>query len=179
MTHLNREALEAAEAAFGKTTGGTMDGRPMDNAITAYLSSSTPSGEVGEVVDRLASLAKDWQFLSDDRGIASVAISEAATLLTTLSAERDDLEAWFDGLTPNEMHESIVKLRDRATTAESQLAKAVEALAPFATYLDTVPFDLDNKGDPLPDDAGPGWTYLTAGDFRKARQTLSDIKAGS
>lgn len=26
----------------------------------------------------------------------------------------------------------------------------------------------------IPDDTGPGWTYLTAGDFRRARQALGD-----
>ncbi|UJW87933.1 hypothetical protein [Devosia sp. SL43] len=46
------------------------------------------------------------------------------------------------------------------------------ALRPFGTYLETMPFDLDGKGNPLPDNTGPGWTYLTAGDFRLARTTL-------
>ena len=51
-----------------------------------------------------------------------------ATTIERLTAERDELVAWFDGLTPNEMHASIVKLRERALAAEFLNARQAEAL---------------------------------------------------
>ncbi len=48
-----------------------------------------------------------------------------------------------------------------------------EALEPFAKYLDTAKFDVDYNGNPLPDEQGMGWVYLTIGDFRRARTALA------
>ena len=56
-----------------------------------------------------AALAADWD--------------EAASTLSALEAERDNLLAWFDGLTPNEMHDSIVRLKARAEAAEAENAR--------------------------------------------------------
>jgi len=51
---------------------------------------------------------------------------------------------------------------------------AREALKPFAKYTDELNGFLDNHNQPIPDDQGPGWVYVTIGDFRRARQALKD-----
>lgn len=63
----------------------------------------------------------------------------------------------------------------RADIAE-QMA---EALRPFADYLDEVKIDLNSKGEPLPDDQGVGWIYLTVGDFRRAREAILKARQAS
>jgi len=73
------------------------------------------------------------------------------------------------GLVPESDYNDVLV---RLTAAEQKLASVEEALKPFAEYLDTAKFDLDNKGEPLPDDQGMGWVYLTVGDFRRARTAL-------
>lgn len=62
----------------------------------------------------------------------------------------------------------ITALRARVSTLEAELEKAREALEPFAVYAENDGFGLDNNGQPLPDADGPGWVYLTNGDFRRA-----------
>lgn len=57
--------------------------------------------------------------------------------------------------------------------AEAQLAEARKALEPFSRHLDEMKFDLDNNGNPLPDDQAVGWVYVTNGDFRAARRALN------
>jgi hypothetical protein len=59
---------------------------------------------------------------------------------------------------------------DRHRAAE--VAKLLEALKPFADHLNEMRFDLNNKGEELPDDQAVGWIYLTNGDFRRARTAL-------
>lgn len=58
--------------------------------------------------------------------------------------------------------------------AEAKLARAREALEPFARHIDEMKFDIDNRGNELPDDQAVGWVYVTIGDFRRARALLSD-----
>ena len=48
-----------------------------------------------------------------------------------------------------------------------------EALEPFAKHIADMKFDLDNKGNELPDDQAVGWVYVTNGDFRRARAALA------
>ena len=72
------------------------------------------------------------------------------------------------------------RITDKALAEQSAtitaLRKRVEelegALEPFGGYLDTAAYDLDNKGNPLPDDHGMGWVYLSVGHFRRARALL-------
>lgn len=64
----------------------------------------------------------------------------------------------------------VTKERDAAKRA---LAEAVEIMGPFAAYLDQAAFDLDNNGNPLPDERGMGWVYLTVGHFRAARDFIT------
>lgn len=65
------------------------------------------------------------------------------------------------------------------TAKELEAADRIEALEaalkPFGEYLNEMP-DLDNKGNPLPDDQGMGWVYLCVGQFRAARNALSQVK---
>ncbi len=55
---------------------------------------------------------------------------------------------------------------------EARVKSLEEALKPFAAYMGDH-FDKDNHGNPLPDDLGVGWIYLTHADFRRARQALA------
>lgn len=67
-------------------------------------------------------------------------------------------------------------LAEKAASALEAQSKEIEALRaalePFARHIDEMKFDLDNKGDPLPDDQAVGWVYVTNGDFRRARTAL-------
>lgn len=56
--------------------------------------------------------------------------------------------------------------------AEGEVERLREALEPFAKHLDEMRFDIDNNGNPLPDDQAVGWVYVTNGDFRRARAAL-------
>lgn len=44
---LNKDGLEAAHAAYAKTTGGMLEGHPMANAITAYLAARPAPDHAG------------------------------------------------------------------------------------------------------------------------------------
>lgn len=55
---------------------------------------------------------------------------------------------------------------------EARVKVLEAALKPFAEYMGDH-FDKDNHGDPLPDDLGVGWIYLTHADFRRARTALA------
>lgn len=57
---------------------------------------------------------------------------------------------------------------------QARVSALEAALRPFAKYLDAASFDLDNNGDPLPNELGMGWVYLTVGDFRAARSALQE-----
>lgn len=50
----------------------------------------------------------------------------------------------------------------------------VEALKPFADYMQNG-MGLNHKGEPLPDNEGVGWVYLTVGDFRRAKAALEAL----
>lgn len=84
----------------------------------------------------------------------------------------DDFDDEWDGfVSVIEEHETeIAAAAERPLFKRLEQAKAV--LEPFGKYLDTAAFDLDNHGEPLPDDQGMGWVYLTIGDFRRARAFL-------
>lgn len=58
--------------------------------------------------------------------------AEALLAIRDALLSDDNLLAWLDGLTPNEMHDSIVRLKDRAEAAEQQLKAAREALEQIA-----------------------------------------------
>lgn len=68
---------------------------------------------------------------------------------------------------------ALASERQRGDALAREVERLRGALEPFAGYLDTARYDLDNKGNPLPDDEGMGRVYLTVGDFRRARATLT------
>lgn len=51
----------------------------------------------------------------------------------------------------------------------AQIKLLREALEPFAEYAGKDGFGLDNHGQQVPASEGPGWVYVTIGDFRRAR----------
>lgn len=57
---------------------------------------------------------------------------------------------------------------------EERVTRLRDALKPFGQYLDSASYEVDNNGNPLPDEQGMGWVYLTVGDFRRARAALQD-----
>lgn len=104
--------------------------------------------------------------MPDDLGLAA--------LLRSRIGEAFDGEAH---LTDDEANFIADALERRDATIERLLArqsKLEEALKPFARYTDELNGFLDNHNQPIPDDQGPGWVYVTIGDFRRARQALKD-----
>jgi hypothetical protein len=96
-------------------------------------------------------------------------LRRAAALISSLVAERDNLEAWFDGLTPNEMHDSITRLKDRALTAERLLAEARAALEPFAELGRVILAEAPGEADiVLFTDCGGRVHTISLSDFRRA-----------
>lgn len=74
---------------------------------------------------------------------------------------------------------ALPALLDALERERAENARLKEALRPFGEYLDTAAFDLNHKNEPLPDEQGMGWVYLTIGDFRLARAALSAPKEGT
>lgn len=72
--------------------------------------------------------------------------------------------------------EKVATLEAENARLRARVAVLEKALQPFAAYLDTAAWDLNNNGDPLPDDHGMGWVYLTIGNFREARAALTPAK---
>ena len=117
--------------------------------------------------------------------------AEAADRIEALERERDAMRARFDkhgdytiqlqriieaicygrDLRPDsaELHHHKMAARYIAAS-QSEASRLRDALTPFAEYMGDM--DRDNLGNPLPDDAGVGWVYLTQGDFRRARAAL-------
>lgn len=79
----------------------------------------------------------------------------------------------------------VADLVARAESAEAKLSalqeevgRLREALEPFADYASQDGFGLDYHGRELPDGDGPGWVYVTNGDFRRARSALARTAGG-
>ena len=66
----------------------------------------------------------------------------------------------------------VLALARQAEALQRENAELREALKPFADHIDEMKFDLDNKGNPVPDHYLVGWVYVTCGDFRRARALL-------
>ncbi|WP_067453855.1 hypothetical protein [Devosia elaeis] len=120
--------------------------------------------EAGE----LAGAVEGWQRRAET--------AEAQVL--RLTEEKEAILAWFDGLTPNEMHEAIK--RDKARI------KALEAaLRPFAKYttadgegFDDEFFRIDDDHPLLGEGLGDNWRpAITVGDMRRARSVLHQENA--
>lgn len=129
------------------------------------------------------------------------AISELLSTLESLQRENEELRKDKDhiaaektGIAKNS-HNNVDYWKSQAEAAEAEVkrletelalskplysrrqiearVKALEAaLKPFAEYMGDH-FDKDNHGNPLPDDLGVGWIYLTHADFRRARTALA------
>jgi len=115
-----------------------------------------------EIVERLGQLATEWQYLSDERGLASAAMSEAATLISSLVAENEELRAAI--ATPESVHANMLRggipklsIRnalhlhgadalakwDQIETAERLLAEARATIAEIAGFDPEGPIDPD------------------------------------
>jgi len=70
----------------------------------------------------------------------------------------------------------VLECARHRTNHTSALDEAVKALEPFVAHLDEMKFDLDDKGNELPDEQTVGWIYLTNGDFRRAAAVCAKIK---
>jgi len=88
-----------------------------------------------------------------------------------------DAGTGWDGCIEHAEHAAAKRALLRALSALSGENKRLrEALAPFAGYLNRAAFDLDNNGNPLPDEQGMGWIYLNVGHFRAARAALNSTE---
>lgn len=150
----------------------------------------TPAADIAELVERLKGIAKGRMY----GGTAAEAADRLAALshrVGELEAERiiapaecssecDDPHCHYSHqpLTLRTAYDNAVhRMRNaeaRAEAAEAKLAEAGKALEPFAKYIEGG-MELDNRGQPLPDDQNLGWVYLTYADFRRARSVASTI----
>lgn len=128
-----------------------------DSAITAMRATVD-----GEAADTITSL--------------STHLSEKEAELAEAKEEVLSLGEFVASYNRDEELQNLMRLNNellaRANSSEAEVEKLKAALEPFGTYFNEARFDLDNNGDPLPDEQGMGWVYLTVGDFRRARQAL-------
>ena len=73
-------------------------------------------------------------------------------------------------------HSDYATLEAENTRLLARNAVLEKALQPFAAYLDTAAWDLNNNGGVSFDDHGMRWVYLTIGNFREARAALTPTK---
>mgnify|MGYP007071598057 CR=1 FL=1 len=66
----------------------------------------------------------------------------------------------------------------KLSALQEEVGRLREALEPFADYASQDGFGLDYHGRELPDGDGPGWVYVTNGDFRRARSALARTAGG-
>lgn len=116
------------------------------------------------------------QAIIDAKVLAS---REAADRIEALERERDarqedsdsykaSMKTYFEQSLSE--HNAKVEAQRALAASQAEASRLREALTPFAEYMGDM--DRDNLGNPLPDDAGVGWVYLTQGDFRRARAAL-------
>ena len=105
-----------------------------------------------------------------------VATLEAENARLRAEAERLDRFLSLSDARSDENLTVAVTNACRRAQSKARVAVLENALEPFAAYLDTAAWDLNNNGDPLPDDHGMGWVYLTIGNFREARAALTPTK---
>lgn len=112
------------------------------------------------------------------------AMDLAERLVATLGAERDtaekDRDRWHriamdagvithtDGTTSHPMRQQLADTEASNKLLSERVAVLEGAIDPFAIYMHDG-LDNDNNGNPMPDEQGVGWVYLTFGDFRRAR----------
>lgn len=95
--------------------------------------------------------------------------SENLTLVNALS-EQSRLRGEAEGrLAMSEMAGVVKGWQEKAKRLAKRVQELEAALEPFAKHIDEMKFDLDNNGNPLPDEQAVGWVYVTIGDFRRAR----------
>ena len=104
-------------------------------------------------------------------GYRRQSLKMAADALDTLAAKDAEL-ADVKGQLQRQFDQTL-RFQGYLVEAKAQLAEARKALEPFSRHLDEMKFDLDNNGNPLPDDQAVGWVYVTNGDFRAARRALT------
>ncbi|MDC9825636.1 hypothetical protein PRN20_18030 [Devosia sp. ZB163] len=109
--------------------------------------------------------------VSTDQAERRAAVSDFLVANNALKSEAaaalSEADHAIDGLS-----QTCIDLEARAQAAEAERYRLKEALRPFAEYMGDRG-DLDYHGNPLPDEQGVGWVYLTQADFRRAREALS------
>jgi len=120
--------------------------------------------------ERIAGLAKELYLLRNENSNLRDNVGEQAARIADLEDEVS-LQKTFNQVADLTAKDDYARI----STLEARLSEAVKVLEPFVRYLDEYRFDIDNNGNPLPDETGPGWTYLTAGDFRAAKAFLATL----
>lgn len=142
---------------------------PFDGEQVAWCDQPDPSGQGHE--------ADATEYLRADISAAREAALRAE--VERLTQERDEARSRFNDIDLCRMAsapcDTLLRSYAERDRLRGLLDEAVAGLEPFGTYLATHPFDLDNHGNPVSDDQGCGWVYLTAGQFRRARATLAKI----
>ncbi len=136
--------------------------------------------------DRLLTLASDLKLQAQTHAMeARSANSTVAEIYQIISGGKGEPGSWRGSKPVREYVEAakgeILRLETELALSkpvysrrqiEARVKALEEALKPFAEYMGDH-FDKDNHGNPLPDDLGVGWIYLTHADFRRARQALA------
>lgn len=142
------------------------------------------------LVERLEQLQKDLFF--EGRHQMAVTVQNARAELSRFESDKariTSLESELAEMTASRDFQK--KKKDEARAGRDENAQGLqhwkaeaarllndnatlrEALEPFAKHIDEMKFDLDFKGNKLPDDQAVGCVYVTNGDFRRARAALA------
>ena len=99
------------------------------------------------------------------------------TLQERLRKKADDCAIFDDAEDATDLSNIAHEAASALDAAEARIKELEKALEPFAEYLNGAAFDLDDKGNPLPDEQGMGWVYLNVGGFRRARAALQGAQS--
>ena len=138
------------------------------------------AADLRQLADRIRELEADRDALT--KGLTGLTASGSEFFIRKgddYVADVDACVAWVRR-SKEDAHRRAMEATRRALTAESRLAEAVVALGPFAALIDDVGEDEDDS-DTFRNERTPYRRAhpITAGDIRRARQTLSRIKEGS
>lgn len=148
---IDKDGLAAAHEAYAKTVGGTMEGHPMANAITAYLSALPNTGD--ELVARLRYRVNNpsaWESFDQDGSDLMREAADAIEFLRgqTFKASAEAAEFHRDNAV-SMWHDE----KTRREAAEASLASAREDALEEAAKLIETGFDregIDTKHDKCP-----------------------------
>lgn len=190
----SKKAVAAAHEAYAKTTGGLLDGKPMDNAIRAFLSVTALPDGMEERFPHSGMTTAEAVALIDSNTIAGLRIKlEAAEAqVQRLTEDNEALERHNQALLDKVSSEDCACAYDhpddvclghspKLKAAEARIKALEEALRPFADFgeyleLETEGFSNADELHLVVEDTGFRLEKFYVGAFRRARAALSGSK---